>query len=61
LDLILGAELSLGGNMQLLIRRDVYSGYGFAVGMKNKQTDTICVSIKIMLESYEHRLGMLFI
>ena len=62
LDLIQGDELSLGGNMQLLIGRDVYSGYGFAVGMKNKQTNTImnaCVSIKIMLESYGHRLGML--
>ncbi len=48
--------------MQLLIGRDVYSGYGFAVGLKNKQTDTImtaCVSIKVILESYEHRLGML--
>ncbi len=54
LDLIQGEELSLGGNMQLLIGRDVYSGYGFPVGMKNKQTDTImtaCVSIKIMLDS----------
>ena len=36
LDLIQGEELSLGGSMQLLIGRDVYSGYGFAVGMKNK-------------------------
>jgi hypothetical protein len=62
LDLIQGEKLSLGGNMQLLIGRDVYSGYGFAVGLKNKQTDTImtaCVSIKVILESYEHRLGML--
>ncbi len=61
LDLIQGEELSLGGNIQLLIGRDVY-GYGFVVGMKNKQTDTImtaCVSIKIMLESYGHQLGML--
>jgi hypothetical protein len=48
--------------MQLKTGRDVYSGYGSAVGLKNKQTDTImnaCVSIKIMLESYGHRLGML--
>ncbi len=62
LDPIQGDKLSLGGNMQLLIGRDVLSGYGFAVGLKNKQTDTImtaCVSIKIMLESYGQRLGML--
>ncbi len=42
----------------------MYSGYGFAVGLKNKQTDTImtaCVSIKIMLESYGNRLGMLLV
>jgi hypothetical protein len=40
----------------------IYSEYGFAVGLKNKQTYTImtaCVNIKIMLESYGHRLGML--
>jgi hypothetical protein len=62
LDLIQGEELSLGRNMELLIGRDVYSGCGFAVDLKNKQTNTImtaCVSIKIMLESYGHRLGML--
>jgi hypothetical protein len=41
LDLIQGDEIALGGNTQLLIGRDVYSGYGFAVGLKNKQTDTI--------------------
>ncbi len=62
LDLIQGDEISLGGNTQLLIGRDVFSGYGFAVGLKNKQTETImtaCLSIKIMLESYGQRLGML--
>ncbi len=52
LDLIQGDEMSLGGNT---IGRDVYSGYGFAVGLKNKQTDTImtaCVSVNwILLES----------
>jgi hypothetical protein len=61
-DLIQGDELSLEGKMQLLIGRDLFSGYGFAVGLNNKQTDTImtaCVSIKIILESYGHRLGML--
>ncbi len=62
LDLIQGDELSLGRNSQLLIGRDVYRGNGFAVGLKTKQRDTImtaCVSIKIMLESYVYRLGML--
>jgi hypothetical protein len=37
LDLIQSDALSLGWNLQLLIGRDVYSGYGFAFSFKNKQ------------------------